>query len=658
VLLTSCALGLGPACKRSSPSTANSASASARSLPAPKPELSATTDTVSHASEHLDAGPPVKTVESVDGAALRQRHIARLKQDRSPVTVLGGGSAVELGQKICESVVPQRDAHTPILIKPNLCGFDGFKNPEKSGGDDGVRGRITQPEFVRGVVRCLKERGHTRITIAEGCGNSLQHWQKTISTSGFEQMAREEGVPLVALDDDGVHDVEGGQPGKPLKIRGLEHSHVPTLLMPKLLAEVLDHGLFISVPKLKAHRFSVVSIGIKGMQGVVMRSDASPAYNQKWRMHDELRPYLRAKKQKQPEDRAEYVRALELFSERMLDVLEVALPDVVLVDGAPAMSGDGFQNLRPMPGQLALGGTNPVLVDRVGAEYLGLWNNRALARELGGHQSSPLIERAAQRYGVDLRAPAITGDGQALLTARRPLYFKAIAPFALEGEQVRTAPAESVATASAEARPTAHALRSSTSPKIDAVVDELWQRAPAVRFDTDYAGEPTGIFTTARFVWNETGLFGLFELEQNEVNVDLSRPLQQEREKLYQEDCVELFFTPDATNTDHYYEIELGPLGHFFDLEIDRQHKLSRTEWSSGVVLATQRDAANKTSWLEAHFPAPEILAALRPNARLPFALYRMEGKPPRRYLAWSPPRTTKPNFHVPGAFGTLVLEP
>jgi hypothetical protein len=54
---------------------------------------------------------------------------------------------------------------------------------------------------------------------------------------------------------------------------------------------------------------------------------------------------------------------------------------------------------------------------------------------------------------------------------------------------------------------------------------------------------------------------------------------------------------------------------------------------------------------------APEIVRALAPGARLPFALYRMEGKGPRLYLAWSPTRTDKPNFHVPAAFGTLVLE-
>jgi hypothetical protein len=35
-----------------------------------------------------------------------------------------------------------------------------------------------------------------------------------------------------------------------------------------------------------------------------------------------------------------------------------------------------------------------------------------------------------------------------------------------------------------------------------------------------------------------------------------------------------------------------------------------------------------------------------------------MEGKSPRKYLAWSPTRTPKPDFHVPSAFGRLVLDP
>ena len=60
---------------------------------------------------------------------------------------------------------------------------------------------------------------------------------------------------------------------------------------------------------------------------------------------------------------------------------------------------------------------------------------------------------------------------------------------------------------------------------------------------------------------------------------------------------------------------------------------------------------------MSAKLTSSEILAALRSGARLPLGLFRMEGKAPRKYLAWSPTRTRKPSFHVPDAFGVLVLE-
>jgi uncharacterized protein (DUF362 family) len=429
---------------------AAASAASVTSSRAAAPAHSSEADVVSKASVVYDAGAPVVVEGKVDGAALRKRHVARLRSDLSPVTVLRGDSALELGRRICEAVVPERSASTPVLVKPNICGFDGIKNASKS-GDDGVRGRVTDAEFVRGVVRCLKARGFSQITIAEGCGNSHEHWLATIRVSGYESMAKEEGVPLVALDDDGVFDVEGEQPGKPLAISGLERTSVPTLLMPKLLAETLDHGLFISVPKLKAHRYAVFSLSIKSIQGTVMRSERAPAYNQKWRMHAELKDYLKAKRNHEPEDRSSYVHSLELFAQRMVDVFELETPDVVLVDGAPAMSGDGFQNVRALSDKVALGGTNPVLVDRIGAEFLGLWNNAQLAAQLGGHRTSPLLELAARRFGIALKAPAVTGDGVPLLGKARPVFFKALAPFTLEGDRVVTPPVASARPASKEA---------------------------------------------------------------------------------------------------------------------------------------------------------------------------------------------------------------
>ncbi|WP_438041301.1 DUF362 domain-containing protein [Sorangium sp. So ce128] len=664
------------------PAQAASSFAAASAHPAvPTAVPSASSDVVAGASQRYEAGPSVIASDSIDGAALRERHVERIKADDSPVTVLRGQGPLELGKRICEAVVPRRPAATPVLLKPNICGFDSVKDPAKSKGDDGVTGRITQPEFVRGVVQCLKARGHTKITIAEGCGHSHKFWKDIAQRTGYEAMAAEEGAALVAMDDDGVYDVAGDRPGKPLAIRGIQTTHVPTLLMPKVLAEHLDHGLFLSLPRLKMHRYSVISVGIKGMQGTVMLSDSAPAYKQKWRMHRELKAYLDTKSAGQ-EDRALYLSSLRVFAERMVDVLEISAPDAVLGDGAPAMGGDGFQVLYPTAEMVAIGGTNPVRVDRVAAELLGVWNSPALARELGGHRTSPLIDAAAKRFGLDLKATAITGDGADLLKSPRPVHYKAMAPFRLDWEPGQAplpggtakgldpAPPASQKAPGGEqgggsdggpAKPEAHA---SPLPPGEQVVldgkadDAAWSRAKAVQWDTDYAGKPTGFPTRARFLWSKQGLHALFELASAGLNTDRSKPVGTERKGLYKEDCIELFLTPAPGSPRRYFEVEIGPFGHFFDIAIDRDARLEDTAWSSGATIATSQDAQARTAVIEALLAAPGIVGALAPNARLPMNLYRMEGKDPRHYLAWSPPRTSKPNFHVPEAFGVLVLDP
>jgi uncharacterized protein (DUF362 family) len=612
---------------------------------------------MSNASASWDAGPAVVTSGEVDGAALRARNRARLAADRAPVTILQGGSPLELGERLCKAVVPARPKDTPILIKPNLGGFEWFKDPAKSGGDDGVRGRITDPEFVRGIIRCLKARGHQQITIAEGWGAKHEDWEKLVDVSGYQAMTRAENVRLVAMDDDGVFDVEGDQPGKPLKVRGMEKTHAPTLLMAKILAEHLEHGLFISAPKVKAHRFGVTSMAIKGGQGVVMLSDASPAFNQKWRMHKELGDALKLiPKDKEAGNKA-YLDSLHVFAERMADVLEVASPHVVLAEGAPGMGGDGFGKRWPSAENVAIGGTNPILVDRVGAAFLGLWDNADLARELGGHKTSPLIETAAKRFGVDIAAPAVEGDGASLLATRRPVHFVSMSGFALHSDGKAAETGASTRT-STSARPSMNARRVDDGAiAIDGVIEGAWEPATPIRFDTDWSGAHTPTSTRVRTLWSKGALFVLWELEGAGIAVDASRPVKVEREKLYEEDCVELFLAPDAATPTRYFEVEVGPLGHFFDIAVDKKTNKSDSAWSSRPQIATTVDRDRHRATIEIALRSPDVLHALAPGARLPFALYRMEGRSPRLYLAWSPTRTPKPNFHVPDAFGTIVLE-
>jgi uncharacterized protein (DUF362 family) len=673
-LVLACLVALPSCSKTSTPAAVDAAgSASATGDVAPP-----TPDVSTHASTlpAEDAGAPVATGGEVDANALRAKNRARLAGDRSPVTVLqgqGAHAAFDLGQRLCEAVVPHKPADTPYLLKPNMGGFDWFKDPDKTGGDDGVRGRTTDPEFVRGVVRCLKARGHQHVTIAEGWGATHKDWEKLVQVTGYGKMAREEKVPLVAMDDDGVFDVQGDQPGKPLGARGMDKTGMPTLLVPKILADTLARGVFISLPKIKAHRYAVFSLSVKGMQGTVMTSDKAPAFHNKWRTHRELVPWM--KKQSQgKEDRAEYVASLETFAGRIADVLEVEAPDVVLAEGAPMMGGDGFEKLWPSREKVAVGGTNPILVDRVAAQLLGLWDREELAKELGGHRTSPLLEVAAKRFGVDLASPALTGDGAALLSGPRPVHFVAMASFSLHSDATPALSPAAIATLGSPATPAVAPSASAPGPRPtvhaaalgDATIhldgfdnDAAWSRATAVTWDTDTAGEPTGIVTRARFLHGPDALYGFWQLERAGLNTDRTRPTDVPRPKLYEENCVEMFFTPDPARPKRYLETELGPFGHYFDVSVDRETGKSSTAWTSDAHVSANYDAAAQRATIEAKLAAPEIVSALTSGARLAFALYRMEGKSPdRRYLAWSPPRTPHPDFHVPEAFGTLVVDP
>jgi uncharacterized protein (DUF362 family) len=608
-------------------------------------------DTTTGASPAWQAGPPVVVGDTVDGAALRKANRARIAADRTPVMILQGVSPRELGQRLCDAVVPPRPPATPILLKPNLSGFDWFKNPKTNHGDNGVAGRTTDPEFVRGVIRCLKARGHTAITVADGFGGQPQDWDRLIDVSGYAAMCADEGVPLVALDDDGKFDVEGDQPGKPLGLSGMAGTQVPTLLIPKIVAEHLDHGLFISLPKLKAHRFAVFSIAIKSLQGAAMYSDAAPAYRQKWRTHKEVGAAIDLVKKGDPRARKVYVAALEKFATRMVDIFEVEAPHVILAEGAPAMSGDGFQVLFPSSERVAIGGTNPVLVDRVGAQFLGLWDHAGLAAELGGHRTSPVLEVAARRFDVDLADPPVTGDGVDVLKARRPARLYAMGGFVVD--DVAAAEDRSVHAAHVEA---------AEIPAMDGVIEPIWDRAPARAFDTTWMGAKTPHRSTVRLLWSARGLHVLWQLEATQLAVDTTRATDVERAGLYQEDCVEVFVAPDPAVPRRYFEVEVGPFGHWFDIAVDRSGrpgaKKEDPAWSGALAIGIARDAAAGTATIEFTIAAPELIAALTAGAVLPLGLNRMEGKKPRQFLMAFPGRTAKPNFHAPTGFGTLTLDP
>jgi uncharacterized protein (DUF362 family) len=324
--------------------------------------------------------------------------------------------------------VPRRPPETPVLLKPNLAGFQ----PRPAEVRTPTSTRRTGTEFLRGVVRCLKARGHTRITIAEDIGAADADQERWWRRIGMPDFVRQEGVEMVALGTDGTPPPLIEPLAAPFAGARLLKT---SLMVARILADHLREGLYISVPKMKMHRFSVMTLGLKNAMGAILLADGVPPHRQKWRMHAELSPWMRQHRSAEDTsagspDRRAFVRALEQFAARISDVLEVELPDAVLIDGLPPVAGDGFDLDEPLRASVAIGSVNPIYADAVALEWMGYLDNADLEREIG-HRTSPLVEEAAQRfYGTTevLRGIRVEGD-DSFRRRRRVVHYRSMAGF-------------------------------------------------------------------------------------------------------------------------------------------------------------------------------------------------------------------------------------
>lgn len=204
------------------------------------------------------------------------------------------------------------------------------------------------------------------------------------------------------------------------------------------------------------------------------------------------------------------------------------------------------------------------------------------------------------------------------------------------------------------------ALHAAEAPVVDGALDDAaWRSARAVPIATDWRGARANLETIAKMAWSPDALFFSFDCAYDALVVDDAAPTATEHVELYRFDAVEVFVDPDPATPDTYVELEVGPRGHFLDVNVDRGRRPhGDVAWSSGMTVAARIDEAAHRYRIEARVPAAALgLAALDPRA-LRIGLYRLAGRAPNRlYLARFPTLTERPSFHVPDRFGHLLLQ-
>jgi len=232
----------------------------------------------------------------------------------SRVAIIKGTNPVETTVKSLEAIGTDVNSalsgKKPILIKPN---YLNSKHPST--------GITTDARVIEGIVKFLRERNMKEIIIGEGSG--FADTFQAFKVAGVDSVAERWGVKLVDLNSDEFVEVN---PPNPLALGKVK------------VAKTALESTIISVPKLKPHRIATVTLSLKNMMG---------ALASKGTMHKGK------------------------LSENIADLASILRPSLSVVDGI--IAGEGHEaSGNPIEMNLVIAGTDPVAVDAIGAEVMGI----------------------------------------------------------------------------------------------------------------------------------------------------------------------------------------------------------------------------------------------------------------------------------------------
>lgn len=236
-----------------------------------------------------------------------------------------------------------------VLLKPNLVDF--------------IEGNHinTHPLLVAAAAECFRRLGASRVIVGEGPGHQ-RDTGLVLSESGLEEQLREQKVPFVDLNRDELIKT-------PLlaAYTGVDHLWFPRT--------VLESDFVVSMPKVKAHHWSGVTLSMKNMFGVV------PGTKYGW-----------------PKN----ILHWKGIQESILDVCATVPIHFVIADAIIAMEGNGPLHGTPRSLNRIVLADDPVAADATCARLMGLDPDKITHIRVGaqflGNPSEELIHQLAEPF--------------------------------------------------------------------------------------------------------------------------------------------------------------------------------------------------------------------------------------------------------------------
>jgi len=209
----------------------------------------------------------------------------------------------------------QIEKGSTVFVKPNFT-YPYYKE-----------GITTNPELLRNLLEILKDRAGDVIVGESNGGNNSFTADNAFSGHDMYSICREAGVNLVNLSKMPSVPVEDTIQGTKVKV-----------LLPKLLLNEID--CFISVPVLKVHVMTTVTLSIKNLWGCY----------------------------------PDTMRCLhhQHLSRKLTLITKMLNPKLVVIDGIYALNGHGPMYGEAKKTNILISSNNPVVADSLGTAVMGI----------------------------------------------------------------------------------------------------------------------------------------------------------------------------------------------------------------------------------------------------------------------------------------------
>ena len=250
-----------------------------------------------------------------------------------------------------------------VLIKPNAArlAFPG-------------EGITTHPLVVAATIKHLKQQRAGRIVIGESCIFGVDA-QEAFRVTGMKEISEKNRVELLDLDQ-----------GAPMEIAVPAGKVIKKIKVPALLKEF---DFIISIPVMKTHMHTQVTLSVKNMKGLLWRREKARFHQLQY-------------DQKVTEGHKE----LDIAISEMASVLS---PHLAIIDGTVGMEGMGPAYGRRKKMGVILAGNHALSADAIAARLMG-FNPEAL----------PHLKLSAERGLGEIRWRRISVDPKDFLKWETP----------------------------------------------------------------------------------------------------------------------------------------------------------------------------------------------------------------------------------------------